>query len=705
VADVGDSTLEDLDQRIDASRAVRREFEGQWLLNIAMYVGKQWLRYDGTRLYEYLPEDDLDPLIVDNRIQPAVRSEVAKITKTLPQWIGVPKDGTDEEVSAARLRERIFEHYWRALKIRSRYRLALNWSRIATAGFLKGTWDPQAGATMRFLGRPDENGVLQPVKLDDGRVLTRERLKETGMTGAALDGLQDGARRMGDVRVDLRSPLEMFPDALAGEEGIETCEYIGEESTYSREALIRQFGDKGRELVADTSPSAGIGTPGMPGTNTYGVGRRGGPGYQGIRVREYWSLPNVDNPNGRHVIWVPKSSQLLLEEKLDYPWLPYVMFGGTPVPGRFWPDCMTTQLVPQQVNLNKTESQISANAERIGNPPLVQSYESLGDNDETDRPWRPGERLLYRDSTHEPHFLQLPELSAYIQNQIPQTENAIREISRQYEVQTGSVPAGVTAASAISMLQEAGDTVLGPDIDDAADGLVELGKRILHMVKQYVSDERVGRIAGDDDNWNFFRFRGDQLSDCDIDEVQIGSGVPDSRAAKQAAIQQILNLFIQNGIPLKPRDMRRVLRDMEIGGLDHLIASVSKDETQIQDENRRLLTGEGLDEPQPVFNPDGTPIVGPDGRPLFAGMPVNSFDDDEGHIEGHEEMCKSPVWRELMRLPNGALIQQGILAHIELHRGRLAERAANLAAAQANPETPPPPSPGNGGPPQAALAS
>jgi hypothetical protein len=37
------------------------------------------------------------------------------------------------------------------------------------------------------------------------------------------------------------------------------------------------------------------------------------------------------------------------------------------------------------------------------------------------------------------------------------------------------------------------------------------------------------------------------------DEVQAGSGMPQSKAAKQAAIQQVLTLFVQNGVPIDER--------------------------------------------------------------------------------------------------------------------------------------------------------
>lgn len=705
--DAGDSTVEDLDQRITASREVRRTFEGQWLLNIAFFVGNQWLRFDGLTLAPYVPEDDDDPLIVDNRIQPAVRTEIAKLTKTQPTWIGVPRDSTDEEISSARLRERVFEHYYRTLRARRKLRLALLWSRVATAGFWRITWDGNVGPQIPYMALPNpETGDLEPVTMPDGRLLTPDRVQEAQAAGMPIDpNIVQTTKRAGDVRLDLRSPFAVFPDALATEEGLETCEYIGEEHIYSCDQLWKMLGatDDAYGIVKELEGTHAAAPGVMEGrmSSVSGIGKRGGEGYKGIRVREYWSLPSYDHREGRHVIWVPggtkgKGGQVILEEPNPYSWLPYVMFGGTPVPGRFWPDCMTTQGVPLNTELNKVRSQIAMNGERIGNAPLRQSADSLPDDDDEDRPWRPGEKLIYRETGGPPpDFLRVPEAPAYVQAQIEWNQQSLKEVFRQYEVSQGTVPAGVTAASAISLLQESGDTVLSPDIDDASDSLLEAGRQVMGMVKRFASGERIARVAGDDGQWDIVRFRGEQLGDVDLDEVQIGSGIPDSRAGKQAAISQVLTLLLQQGQTVKPRDMRRVLRDYEVGGLDHILGTLNKDEEQIQDENRRLLAGEGLENPMPVFMADGRPIVGPDGEPLFAGLIINPFDNDEFHIEGHDEMCKSAAFRELALVPQGRLIQQGILAHVELHKTRLAERAASMGIAQAAGQEVPAPEPGS----------
>jgi hypothetical protein len=93
------------------------------------------------------------------------------------------------------------------------------------------------------------------------------------------------------------------------------------------------------------------------------------------------------------VVWA--KAGVLFEDDNPYPWLPYVMFGGIPVPGRFWPNCVTSDLISPQTELNKVKSQIADNGERIGNPPLLEPV-TMGGRSE----WHglPGERVKYEDT-------------------------------------------------------------------------------------------------------------------------------------------------------------------------------------------------------------------------------------------------------------------------------------------------------------------
>ena len=218
----------------------------------------------------------------------------------------------------------------------------------------------------------------------------------------------------------------------------------------------------------------------------------------------------------------------------------------------------------------------------------------------------------------------------------------MQEISGQHEVSSAQVPAGVTAASAINLLQEADDTRLGPAIYDMEEGLGIAGTRLLELVAKYCTDERVVMIAGEDQAWTTMSFRGDALKENTHVEVQAGSAFPRSKAAKQAAIQEALNLALQYSGPgsLNPRDLAKVLRDMEAGALEKLFGDLTTDITQVNRENVQLAGG--------------------------ARFPVNPYDNHQAHIDGHTDMQKTAAYQ---LLPPET--KEGFELHVAEHRARL----------------------------------
>jgi hypothetical protein len=195
---------------------------------------------------------------------------------------------------------------------------------------------------------------------------------------------------------------------------------------------------------------------------------------------------------------------------------------------------------------------------------------------------------------------------------------------------------------------------------DMENQLSRAGQMLLKQVAQYYTEERVIRLAGDDSDFDFIGFKGEMLRGNTDVEVQAGSTFPVSKAAKQAALRDTLTMFIQNGIPLDPRSMRKVVRDMEVGGLEAFFADVTNDLRQVKRENRMMYRG------QP--------------------MPINGYDNDDFHIAEHEDEMKSARYFRLkQKEPQvAALFEQ----HVALHLNRRAsayeaQQQAQMAGMQA----------------------
>jgi hypothetical protein len=386
-----DSTIASLENDFyNPAKAIRRQFEPQWLLNVAFTLGKQWVSVDGLGMLNSVDSEDRVTL-TDNRIRGIVRSSIAKQTKNDPMWSGVPADSSDDEIVRARMREVIFEHYWRELEWRRRLRMWLWWKEVTGAGFVKQWWDHTAGETITVIAR---DGV---VVLDAfGGPVTPDRVRHA-LSEDQREGLVEQRLTFGDVKAELVPPFSLVVDPLATSEGLTTAEYVVQDSILSPATIRRLYPKYGGELVEDAVPYGGALEARFPGLTRYLDHERGAAGRRGCKVRELWSLPGVGGPRGKHAVYTP-NGELLLEEDNPYPFLCYSMMGADPS-GRFWPDAPVNDYISPQTELNKTKSQIADNAERFGNPARLQSFESLGANDDLRWAGLPGEEILYQDRT------------------------------------------------------------------------------------------------------------------------------------------------------------------------------------------------------------------------------------------------------------------------------------------------------------------
>lgn len=623
-----DSRTKDLDDLHKQAKAARRMLEPGWFLDLAFFQGSQWLSWAGDRLHK--PNLSGNRItVVENRIAGAVRTELAKMTKNRPVFTVTPNTGAEEDANAAELAERVMRYEWRHLKMHEQALKALEWSRICGSGFLKCYWDSTIGDPVNVLVGPG-NQVLTD---DAGKPMRGDQA--TALLLSQQLGAQVQTKRIsqGDVRVEVRSPFQMFVDPIC--DSFPDAEWVIEESIKSTEYVFRRFGVK---LKADTPANPGLIEARMMGSSAV---QASGGGYKGVRVREYWARPSSKHPNGCRIVW--SQGQILAEDDKPFDPIPYVMLTGIPVPGRLWPMSIVEMLRGPQTELNKVRSQMAENRNRVGNPTLLASKQAVQDPEKfLDATLMPGGTYFYDDLGSPnalPRYLEAPPLPEYVTDEVQRIEQAIEDISGQHEVTNANVPPGVTAASAITLLQEADDTRLGLAMQDYEEQLGRFGEKILKLVANFYTDARTIKIGGDDDAWQIFDFKGEMLRGNTHVEVQAGSAFPQSKAAKQAMIQDWMTFFVQSGNPPHGRQLSQFLRDSGMGATDRLVQEYSDTERQVNRENSLMSLG--------------------------ANLPINDYDDDDGHIEGHEALQRSPRYATF-----NPMVQRTIETHVAAHRAR-----------------------------------
>jgi hypothetical protein len=597
----------ELNQKHEQAKSARVVHEPDWMLNRAFFSGLQWVMYAGGRV----AKPKIDPrrqLVTDNRITPVVTSRVSRKTKNRPMFSATPQTADDSAIDAARVAERVLESDWGELRLQSKLFAALLWADICANGFLKIFWDKTLGEKTQFLRGPD--GPLMnpqdntPLKPDEIEMLPPEMLANPEF----MEQVTTDEIAQGDIAVEVMSVFEMFPDPLAT--SMDDIEWMVEEKVRSVEYVKRRYPTtmEGEpfEPTPDSDIPSGLSEGWVAGGQIFGDATAN---YRGVKVKEYWCKPNSEHPNGWWAVW---ANDTLLRSEEPFDPMPYVKFDSIRVPGKFWSHAVTTDLRGPQQDLNTIRTQIKENARRLGNPALMKSRQA-----NVRYEGAPGEIIEYDSTVQDPapSYLEPPSIPPYVENEVLRIEKSIEEIAGIHEVSRATVPPGVTAASAINLLQEADETRLGPEIQQMEQALGDLGTKILTLRAQYNTDERIFRIAGDDGNWDIFAFRGEMLGHSPRVEVQAGSAMPRSKAAKQAAMTEVLALMLQYGVPIDERNMRKFLKDYEVGGLDRLFEGFSEDAKQVNRENRQLIQGNVV--------------------------PINAFDNHEFHIAEHTEFQKS----------------------------------------------------------------
>ena len=208
-------------------------------------------------------------------------------------------------------------------------------------------------------------------------------------------------------------------------------------------------------------------------------------------------------PNGR--LTTICGSELLVDEPLEIPRLPYFMIGNYKSPHSFYgigePELIRTQTKAT----NEIMSAIADNIKKTGNPPLKISKRAAAELNKKIT-GAPGERWI-SNNPEEINYSQPPTVPAYIQNYVQQVTQMQDSITGIQDVTQGRQPTGVTAASAITALQEAAQTRIRYKITKEITKFIkDIGNYMVQMLQVYDNEIRQIREKGADGNFEFVEY-------------------------------------------------------------------------------------------------------------------------------------------------------------------------------------------------------
>lgn len=629
------TTVDALNKKVDQLRRYRQPLENQWKLNLAFYKGKQYAYFNrATRRLESLPIDDGEKpryrvRLVSNQIITGAQSLLAKLTKTRPEIYAEPGSGSDSDIKAAQMAQTLFEYWWEDLFMDDLLEEALLWAIIAGQGWWRISWDAQAGKEMKFCLDPQG----KPITDDSVKDLFYAELNKAGIEP------QEKVVYLGDVAVDVCSPFDVYIDPTVRN---------WPDAKYAI-CVYHLSPDEVKSRWKTTIQPDSLATPPdnlLPMSNA--------PDAQvpdAVNVYYGYFKPSAIQPKGRLVIWT--KDRILEDGPWPYPFndLPLVKFPGVRVPGQPYDSSVVEHALPLQKELNKTLSQIVEYKNLTVKPRVWAPTGSISTRLTTE----PGALYEYNPiGDHKPEIEQLPAIPPYIFEHLANIREALQDVFYITDVTEGTVPPNVEAGVAIDLLQEMATDRLAPVIKLMEHALGRAGQLLLMFAQKYYIEPRMMKIAGSGGSIQVKRFTQSDIAGNISIRCRSGSGLPRTRAGKQALI---LNL-VQQGI----MDAQEAYKHLDLGDMTGVAKMLRADEDQAMREHDKIIQGIPVNTvayAQAIQQAEAGQLTDPStGQPIQdpqqmqdainnAGLQPLPFENFEGHMSAHALFMKSPDYESL----------------------------------------------------------
>jgi hypothetical protein len=570
---------------------------------------------------------------------------MSRLTSNKPNSSVVPASSEDEDLFAAQAGEQVWESIYANHKLPVIFGRSVFWTVICGTGFMKIWWDKNSKSY-------DAKGIEQ----------------------------------YGDVKYAPVDPFHLFVPDLTEQE-IENQAWVMNVYTKPVEWAKRIYGeDFNASVVAATEIMENAFL------NLQSAGNNAKP--DSVLVKEVWLKAGAhkDFPNGGYAVTIDDRVVTYLNQGMLFKHneFPFIKFDHIPT-GGFYSASVIEDVIPIPRELNRTRSQIIEAKNRMAKPQLMAARGSIDPSKITSEP---GIVIIYRPGLPAPQPLPLQPLPGYVLQEVDRGIADIEDVTSQHQVSKGQTPSGVTAATAISYLQERDDSVMATTYQSVETGWEKIAKQTLTLINQFWETKRIIQVTGVDGSFDAIALKGSDIATGMDIRIEAGSALPVSKAARQALL---MDLMTQGLIPPD-----QGLKMMDVGGVNKLYEQMAVDERQAQRENLRMRslsiqsimqhTQQAMQSQQAAdmtyHNAAENPMGGNDvqtGEPLLMPesiVPVNTWDNHQVHIEVHNRFRKGQAFELL-----DDQVKQQFESHVQMHAMALNQTAQQaMQMPPANPD-------------------
>lgn len=518
------------------------------MTNIAYILGIDGVSFNATTR-QFQPINRASAYVKKNRIHvnkilPTIQNRLARLCKNPPRYDVRPESNDTEDKEAARLAVQILGAFWEKLALNKKRIPLYMWTQQAGHAWLKVGWDPTLGEPL----------------VENGEVV----------------GYQ------GDVRVDICSGLEIFPNPTAKSEEevlatdliqckVRTLDYF--RNHYPKGNLVKaedawlisaQYESKINSMNS-RGPSSG--------------GMQDQMKNSAIEMIKY-EARSKKYPHGRMIVC---ANGILLEDKpLPIGEIPFALFEDIPIGGKLMAEAIITHLRPIQDQYNETIRKRADWTNKLLTGKLKAprgadlSQESLNDQS--------GEVVYYNvvpNAPSGPEPIQMPSIPQYAYQEEDRLIDMFNDISGEQEIDRGDIPSAGIPAIGMQLLTEKSDTRIGIETESHEHSWARTGSLILKHFEVGYEMPRKLKFAGKNSEYLVKEVSGQDIrGNTDVIVIR-GSTLPGSKTLKR---QEILNAFGQGllGDPADSKVREKVLSMIEFGDVAEMWQDLAIDQSQIK---------------------------------------------------------------------------------------------------------------------------
>lgn len=672
-----------MDKRLAVDKFSRSQFERAWFRNICFFAGQQDIIIDRGK-FRLKETPAWYPKVQTNKFKEKARDILSAVMTGRVPIKYLPATDNPEDAATSEIGERVREVIYSEAKIDEKEMELASWFVITGNAFIHTYYDydtKHGEVETPKLGCPQCQTTYGAADVEAEGINTGmpscPNCLNQGLGDMPL-GQSDETELLpiGALCVDMLSPFEVRADSRIRDyknwkwyirmrrydSGFAKEKWQYEGSTGDRDEPGGSLSQTYLDTLAQVNSTF---DPKDSGAMPTSSGESKNPK---VTAYEYYQLPDEDFPEGVRAVRLgtgvenvvelgPLTSEYGSGIKKGQKFLPIIHLRAEVVPGRLWGDTPLNEAIPLQLFRNVVERVIKLEIQRMANsvwldpkgsgvslytggPGQVITYNPLTLGGTT--PVKP-ERLPPQLN----HLSMLLELLKFI-------DDAIERVTGTYFLQGGDAPSGVTAASALALLDERAKKAMSPLVREWAKGFLAFDEQALEIARMNWTDVRIRMVAGRNRKWETSKFMTSDLQGAVNMEIDYQSMFPKSAATERAEIAQLIQ-----GMVLNPQDPQTKMQILKKFGMLYMLGSYDLDVKQSVKE-------------QDAFLKQGT-------NPTLVPLIQNSAI----HFQEHSDFAKTDEFAELS--PE----QQDMwYAHIQAHAMDMGERRALFSMMGLNPDDP-----------------